>query len=47
MQKVTGAQKKYISVNTEDLIEVDHDDSGGFFGSIKGWFEDILEYIGF
>lgn len=47
MQKVTGAQKKYISVNTEDLIEVEHDDSGGFFGSIKKWFGDILEYIGF
>lgn len=47
MQKVTGAQKKYISVNTESLIEVEHDDSGGFFGSIKGWFEDVLEYIGF
>lgn len=47
MQKVTGAQKKYISVNTESLIEVDRDDSGGFFGSVKGWFEDILEYIGF
>ena len=47
MQKVTGAQKKYISVNTESLIEVEHDDSGGFFGSVRSWFEDVLEYIGF
>lgn len=47
MQKVTGAQKKYISVNTESLIEIERDDSGGFFGSIKRWFQDIMEYIGF
>ena len=47
MQKVTGAQKKYISVNTESLIEVEHDDSGGFFGSVRSWFEDVLEYMGF
>jgi hypothetical protein len=47
MQKVTSAQKKYISVNTESLIEVEEDGSGGFFGSIKKWFGDVLEYIGF
>lgn len=47
MQKVTSAQKKYISVNTEDLIEVEADDSGGLFGSVRKWFNDVLEYIGF
>ncbi len=47
MRKVTSAQKKYISVNTEDLIEVEEDDSGGLFGSVRRWFDDLLEYIGF
>lgn len=47
MQKVTGAQKKYISANTEALIEVEEDDSGGLFGSVRRWFGDLLEYIGF
>ncbi len=47
MQKVTGAQKKYISANTEALIEVEDDDSGGLFGAISSWFGDLLEYIGF
>ena len=47
MSKVAASQKKYISVNTEDLIEVDNDDSDGFFGSVKRWFSAFLEYIGF
>ena len=47
MEKVTSAQKKYISVNTESLIEVDDDGSSGFFGSIKKWFSDTLEFLGF
>lgn len=47
MQKVTGAQKKYISANTEALIEVEEDDSGGLFGAMRRWFGDLLEYIGF
>ncbi len=47
MNKVTSAQKKYISVNTESLIEVEKDDSEGFLGSIKKGFKSFLEYIGF
>ena len=47
MSKVGSAQKKYISVNTESLIEVEKDDSEGFLGSIKKGFRSFLEYIGF
>lgn len=47
MSKVGSAQKKYISVNTESLIEVEKDDSEGFLGSIKKGFKEFLEYIGF
>ena len=46
MQKVTSAQKKYISVNTESLIEIDDDGSDGFLAGVKEWFGDLLEYIG-
>lgn len=47
MSKVGSAQKKYISVNTESLIEVEKDDSEGFLGSVKKGFKSFLEYIGF
>ena len=47
MQKVTAAQKSYISVDTEKLVEATEDKSGGFFGSVRRWFSDLLEYIGF
>lgn len=47
MTKVGAQQKKYISVNTESLIETAPDESAGFLGSIKKGFEDFLEYIGF
>lgn len=47
MSKVAASQKEYISVNTEDLIEVTEDGNGGFIGSVKKWFSDFLEYIGF
>lgn len=47
MTKVGAQQKKYISVNTESLIETAPDESKGFLGSIKKGFEDFLEYIGF
>lgn len=46
MQKVTSAQKKYISVNTESLIETEADNNGGFLGSVRRWFNGVLEYIG-
>ena len=47
MTKVGAQQKRYISVNTESLIETAPDDSKGFLGSIKKGFGDFLEYIGF
>ncbi len=47
MTKVSSSQKKYVSVNTEDLIERTEDESLGFVGSVKKWFNSILEYIGF
>lgn len=47
MTKVGSQQKRYISVNTESLIETAPDESTGFLGSIKKGFEDFLEYIGF
>lgn len=47
MQKVTAAQKSYVSVNTEGLVEATEDTSGGFFGSVRRWFSDLMEYIGF
>lgn len=47
MQKITSSQKQYVSVNTESLVETEEDGSGGFFGSIKHWFADLMEYIGF
>lgn len=47
MTKVAASQKKYISVNTEDLIEIDSDDSEGLLGTIKRVFSAFLEYIGF
>ena len=47
MTKVAASQKKYISVTTEDLIEIDNDDSEGLLGTIKRGFSAFLEYIGF
>ena len=46
MTKVSSSQKKYVSVNTESLIETAEDDSACFLGSVKYWFKSILEYIG-
>ena len=46
MTKLTPNQKEYLSMNTEDLIEVEQDDSDGFIGSIKKWFNSVLEYLG-
>lgn len=47
MSKVTASQKKYLSVNTEDLIVADGDESEGFPEAVQKWFGSILEYIGF
>ena len=47
MTKVGAQQKRYISVNTESLIETAPDDRKGFLGAIKKGCGDFLEYIGF
>ena len=46
MQKVSASQKKYISVNTESLVEIGAEDSGGVVDSVKSWFDGFVEYIG-
>lgn len=46
MTKVSNSQIKYLSVNTESLIEVEPDGSGTIFDSVSGWFGDMMEYIG-
>jgi len=46
MTKVTNSQIKYLSVNTEDLIEVTPEESGSVFSAIADWFGDLMEYIG-
>lgn len=47
MTKVSPSQKKYISVNTEDLVKVEPEEDMGFVGRIKSWWDGVLEYIGF
>lgn len=46
MTKVTASQKNYLGINIENLIEADNDDSTGFIGSVKRWFNSVMEYIG-
>ncbi len=46
MTKITSSQKKYISIN-ENLIEVERDETEGFIGTVRKWFSNILEYMGF
>lgn len=47
MGKVSNSQINYLSVNTEDLIEVSPEEGGNIFTAIADWFGDMLEYIGF
>ena len=47
MTKVSPSQKKYISINTENLVNVEKEEDLGFIGSIKSWWDGVLEYIGF
>ncbi|MBE6901710.1 MAG: hypothetical protein E7478_04490 [Ruminococcaceae bacterium] len=46
MAKVTNSQIQYLSVNTEDLIEVEPDGGDSLFDGVSRWFGDMLEYIG-
>ncbi|MCH5204269.1 MAG: hypothetical protein J1F03_05940 [Oscillospiraceae bacterium] len=47
MTKVSPSQKKYISVNTENLVKIEQEEDLGFIGRIKSWWDEVLEYIGF
>lgn len=47
MSKVSNSQINYLSVNTEDLIEVSPEEGWNIFTAIADWFGDLLEYIGF
>lgn len=46
MVKVSASQKKYISVNTESLVEIGANEGGGMVDSVKTWFDGFVEYIG-
>ena len=46
MTKVSASRKEYMSVNTESLVEVGGEDSGGVVGSVQTWFDGFMEYIG-
>lgn len=48
MKKVSRSQIDYISVNTENMIEVnDSANEGNVFRDAKNWVSGILEYLGF
>lgn len=46
MTKIGSSQKKYVPMNTQSLIEIENDDSEGFWGSLKKSFDSFLEYMG-
>lgn len=46
MTKVAQSQKEYLCMNTESLIEIDNGTPDGFIGSVKNWFNSVLEYLG-
>lgn len=47
MQKITNSQINYLSVNTENLIEITPEDSGNLFTAAAERFKELLEYMGF
>lgn len=47
MQKVSNSQINYLSVNTENLIEVTPEEGGNIFTVAADWFGELLEYMGF
>ncbi len=46
LQKTQNSQINFVTLNTEQMIEVAETDSN-IFVSIKDWFYDVLEYLGF
>ena len=46
LQKTQSSQITFITMNTEEMTEV-ADENTNIFVSIKNWFYDVLEYLGF
>lgn len=46
LQKTQSSQVTFVALNTEQMTEVAESD-GNIFVSIKDWFYDVLEYLGF
>ncbi len=46
LQKTQNSQINFITLNTEKMTEVAQTDTN-IFVSIKDWFYDVLEYLGF
>ncbi len=46
LQKTQNSQINFVTLNTEKMTEVAQTDSN-IFVSIKDWFYDVLEYLGF
>lgn len=46
LQKTQSSQVTFVALNTEQITEVAESD-GNIFVSIKDWFYDVLEYLGF
>ncbi len=46
LQKTQSSQINFVTLNTEKMTEVAQTDSN-IFVSIKDWFYDVLEYLGF
>lgn len=46
LQKTQSSQITFITMNTEEMTEV-ADENTNIFVSIKNWFYDVLDYLGF
>lgn len=46
LQKTQSSQITFITMNTEEMTEVAEENTN-IFVSIKNWFYDVLEYLGF
>ncbi len=46
LQKTQNSQINFVTLNTEEMVEVAQTDAN-IFVSIKDWFYDVLEYLGF
>ena len=46
LQKTENSQISFVPLNTEEMTEVAEEDSNIFI-SIRNWFNDVLEYLGF